>query len=97
MKGILANDFELLLKKNAVILEDLSNEISNVKTSLSDLSGEFKSSELNFISNKINLGLLQLDNVFKKTAAYQSVLSGVYEGYKNQTFQIVSDINNLMS
>jgi len=97
MIGIITSDFELLVKKNDVILDELSNEISNVKKVLFSLSNEFKSSDLKFIANKLNLSLFQFDNVLKKTVGYQDTLKSIYNGYQRQNFEITSDINHLMS
>jgi len=95
--GIISDDFELLLKKNSAILEDLFEEKEKLVNNLNSLIDCFEDSTLKFLVSKIDDERKQVNRVMKKINAYQVSLNSVYNSYQEQLVQIVSDTKKLIS
>lgn len=95
--GIVSSDFELLLKKNRTMLNELTDDLSSVKRNFESVVSNFSSKDLKFVVNKLDLEIDQLNKISKKVDAYQDTLVSVCNGYKEQLEQIVRDTNNLIS
>jgi len=95
--GIISDDFELLLKKNSAILEDLFEEKEKLVNNLNSLIDCFEDSTLKFLVSKIDDERKQVKRIMKKINAYQVSLNSVYNSYQEQLVQIVSDTKKLIS
>lgn len=97
MMGIMTDDFNLFLKKNSAILNEVINDLSKVQKSGSVLISNLNSSDLKFVNSKFNLEINQLNNAIKKLNGYQNTLKSVYLGYQKQFEQVVIDSKKLIS
>ena len=97
MTGIVSSDFELLLKKNNSNINELNDNLINLKKSYCTLMDNFQNGELSFFVDKMKIELNQLNKVSSKIEGYQSSLTNVYKGYQEQYAKIVSDSKKLIS
>lgn len=95
MKGIYTEEFEIALKKNNAILNELNEDINKLKSSFQNLSLKFSKADLNFIYSNSVEELNQFVNITNKLNSYQTVLKNIYNAYQEQAIQITNDINNL--
>lgn len=97
MTRIIANDFCLLIKKEENILNELTDNINILKQKISKVNLNLNNDDLKFLKNKLDLEVNQLNNVMKKTKAYQDVLNSVYNSYQKQAEQMQVDLRKLIS
>lgn len=95
--GIICDDFELLLKKNKAILEELTDNITKIKNMSNMFNSNFYSSELKFLVSKLDMQLSQFGLVEEKLIGYQRTLNSVFDGYNEQEAQVVRDVSSLIS
>ena len=96
MIGIVSDDFELLIKKNRAIYEDLSENLESLQKNCSNISSNY-TGDLNFINNKFIRIIEQLDYIKKKLNAYNNTLNSIYNGYNEQSKQLITDSKKLIS
>ena len=97
MIGIICDDFELLLKKNKAILEELGDNITKLKNMSNMFNSNFYSSELKILVSKLDIQLSQFGLVEEKLIGYQRTLNSVFDGYNEQEAQVVRDVSSLIS
>lgn len=92
MKGIIVADLESLIKNADVKLNDVRDEIQNVRSSALDLRRSIRGGDLMFLTDSLYDEIVKLNNVMKKMNAYQLFLRSVLIGYQRQEQQIISSI-----
>lgn len=97
MMGIMIDDFELLLKKNDAILEDVINDITKIQSNCLKAASNLNSNDLNFLTDKFCIEINQLSNSMNKLNAYQTTLKSVCTSYKLQYEQSIIDSKKLIS
>lgn len=89
MRGIISEDFYRLLSEQQSLFRDLNQEIRNLKQSYFNLKKELKYDDLNFLVEKLELEIGDVDKVYNKLVAFQEVLKEVPDYYK-ETDQAVA-------
>ncbi len=97
MNGVIVGDLELIIKKAGLNASDVKSNISAIKHDFSNLSQSIGSNDLKFLISKLDLELLQFQNVVTKTEAYITTLKNVLMSYQYQSEELVKDLNNLTS
>lgn len=92
MKGIIVNDFELIIKRNANNIDDVKESINDIKKSFNELSKSINSNDLKFLTSKLDLELNQFNNIISKINAYQTTLKNVLKSYQFQEIEIARSI-----
>lgn len=93
MKGIIVDDFNLIIRKNSVNVEDVVKCLSKINNLLWDLKSKLDGS---FNLNKIEQFSGQIPEIESKIYAYGNVLSGVLRSYQNQNEKVKYDIKKNM-
>lgn len=95
MMGIIVSDFELIIKRNGYNIENVKQDILDIKQSFNELSKLINDNDLKYLTSKIDLELDQFKNVVSKINAYQTTLKNVLKSYQFQEIEIAKDIKRL--
>lgn len=95
MKGIIVSDLELILRRNDSSIADVDQSIRHIKKDISDLVRSINSTDLKFLTNRLESEMSYFNNVMLKINSYQNVLQGVLKSYKQQAEEIAKSINKL--
>ena len=92
MRGIVVDDFELVLKQNDILFETLKEDAMEYKISCSNVRKCIHGEEINFLVNNIYQDLNNINIPIKMINNFQQILRNVLNGYKNQEFEIAKTI-----
>lgn len=95
MKGIIVDDFELIIRKNASNVNELKKDISKLNQNISGINRHCTNDDFKHLIQKLNLEINQFKNVKLKIEAYEYVLRGVLNAYQEQAEELTKSINRL--
>jgi hypothetical protein len=95
MKGIIVADLDSLIKNTNLKVEDIREDVQDLRTSFLELRRSIHSTELAFLTEKFYKETTQFNILFKKMNCYQASLKSVLMGYQYQEQQIASDISRV--
>lgn len=95
MKGIIVNDFETIIKRNELNMNEVKKDINKINNCLASLNRNFYSDDLKTLFYKLESEINQLYNVRIKIEAYHTVMQKVVLSYKQQAQDLARSINHL--
>lgn len=95
MKGIIVSDFETIIRRNEINVNEIKKDINKINNCQASLSRYANSGESKELFNKLNNELNQLNNVKKKIDAYQLVMQKIVLSYKQQARELARSINRI--
>ena len=95
MKGIIVNDFELIIKRNNYNGSDVNKSISKITKSFSNVKKYASNDDFKSLLSKLETEINQFTNIKNKIEAYQDVLMGVLNAYRQQAEELAKSINRL--
>lgn len=97
MVGVSLENLERMIKKNNTYLQSLNDGLNKLNSNINDLDSCYNGSSLEYLfiemaNQKTNIN--KISNIIK---SYSDVLYGVECSYKNQDYNLASQINHMNS
>lgn len=93
MRGIIGDDFDRLLVEQQSALQDLTEEIRNLKQSFFDLRKSFKGDETSFLVEKLGFEIDGVHKVYNKLEGFREVLKTIPRYYRETDREIAYNVS----
>jgi len=95
MKGIIIQDFELIIKKNKYNIEETNEKMTDICENFVELKKNISSPDLNFLINKLESEINYFKNIKLKIDSYQTTIKNVLASYKNEEEELAINVNQI--
>lgn len=96
MIGIVVNDFDSIIKKNEYCILDLNEKILNITNNCNELFKNISSSDLKFLTKKLEEEIQQFNNVKFKIESYQTALKNVLLSYIEEDEELTKNFSQIV-